>query len=501
MKRNDILKKSKIVEDLSQDEINWLNNPENERLVRRFILKNNNESDYQVNAKMGINNLINRIGLTDSGKIFSKIGNLIKNVFEDYNHVEDAKDIVKDLSNNNLLFDIKNISPTSMWSLRKNTSFSEQTKLFLIDLYDRDISFGRNSYGKGELFFALLLKGGRLSSHSHDDNGADIFAGESKIGIKSNGGRLDGRFPVNVFTIEQIKEILQKQQIKENYPKVYEFVRKNLKNYFNGSANSLDFELTEEGSKNWILFTEALISYTKEYDEGFSSWKNECEDYLLYIFTLMYKSLYHTETGTIVNIKEHIKKIIHLLENPKDSNTPKKIAREDFLLKSLLYVYKNKITGNNYLDYLILNRKVDNDVYAYCIPYGKNTNEVYIAEIWEDLFENHKVSFSKGDHTFTAPRIFLTIRGNPDVENIKDENVIKLKRSLFESITFEKSEDGNDVEINFEDGKSFNTDIYRAIEFAKNFNKKGYLTYINGELGDSEWLDDPSINSMFLRRF
>lgn len=98
MKRNDILKKSKIVEDLSQDEINWLNNPENERLVRRFILKNNNESDYQVNAKMGINNLINRIGLTNSGKIFSKIGNLIKNVFEDYNHVEDAKDIVKDLS-------------------------------------------------------------------------------------------------------------------------------------------------------------------------------------------------------------------------------------------------------------------------------------------------------------------------------------------------------------------------------------------------------------------
>lgn len=81
------------------------------------------------------------------------------------------------------------------------------------------------------------------------------------------------------------------------------------------------------------------------------------------------------------------------------------------------------------------------------------------------------------------------------------ENEIKLKRSLFESITFEKSEDGNDVEINFEDGKSFNTDIYRAIEFAKNFNKKGYLTYINGELGDSEWLDDPSINSMFLRRF
>lgn len=53
MKRNDILKKSKIVEDLSQDEINWLNNPENERLVRRFILKNNNESDYQVNAKNG----------------------------------------------------------------------------------------------------------------------------------------------------------------------------------------------------------------------------------------------------------------------------------------------------------------------------------------------------------------------------------------------------------------------------------------------------------------
>lgn len=502
MKRQEILNKMKLVEDFNQEEKDWLNDPENEDLIKKFILKKNTKSSYRIGSQISLNSIIDRIGLKrdryqkgdkkgeikhTTSKVSDKLAQIIQDVFEDYDHIADSREIVEDLNDNNNLINLEDIGYEKLWKL-SDTKFSDKTKLFLLDLYDRSKSFGRNSYGKGDLVFALILKNAKLSEHIEADAGADILIGDKRVEVKASGARMDSRFKLNTPTYQNYKDIFKTESKK--YPAIYEFVRKKaLEKCF--GTNSLDFELTEEKANNWIRFYSTLIalhpvdSAVDSNEDEKTTWEEECKDYLHSVLKTIIKFEYHTETGTDVGVDEYIDKIVDAIE----SSEAREASLQDFYLKSILYVTKNKVEGNQYLEALILSRKVNDDIYAYRIPYKDEAQKV--DDIWEYLINHNRISFSKGDHTFVAPRIRLNIK------NIKESFK---KRPLTEAITFEKSEDGNTVHIEFESGRNFDTNIHAAVDFAKNLNKKGYITYINGEVGETDWLDDDSVSGMFLRR-
>lgn len=445
-----------LAEALSRSEVEWLNKPENENLVKSFIAKNDNNSGVYnsiegINSKLG-NFLISRgffdySSFMNKNKKFNKESqlyfNIIKNCLYDVSNNSAAivNGIIDDLTYNAI--DIKKVEKNKIVKFSKISNFQEKTLEFLSKLYNT--TGGMMSFGKGELALSLAFKNGRMSPHSFKGNNADIDIFEDgtihNIEVKTDGGRLQGNFNVTPLTYMIVQEVANKcfSKYKDADNKL---IRKVLNTYSDKNIikTAQTYNFSKESIRNFLI-----PLYNSLYQDGpFTSKEDLDSAFTAFIDDLLARQYENVVNGTTLQARKigdrmlsSGQAITEILDKFKTNNSISdeevdSIYKEFIYYKYFIYILskcndgdafepeegKSKGGSKNIQYTLIVKMESENIKDMIMLILAVNQNN--FMSVIESLSKN--LIIRGGDKRLASPRIYLKVSDDSSVDSNLNES-------------------------------------------------------------------------------
>lgn len=325
-------------------------------------------------------------------------------------------------------------------------SYSPDTEAFLLNLYSKDLHFGANAIGAGEIVFALILKNARLLDHTSRNNKADILLetseGQATVEVKANGGMLAGSgIHVKPLGADKLR-IAIGEAIAASFPQALtRDTNKQFRDIFNQLSNHSAFS-----RKSYKSFWVELINWLQV--NLANATVEDLQNILTVSLIEVYKIIFNREVEDTfykydaqfeVDCQAFAEHLVSFATVENSPITVEKLLADDTSIRSMIYlgmsIMGEKDNQAKTTDYVIFcNKKAAekgsklSKIFAYAIDYAHDSyRDIY--NIWDTLITQKKFSPQARDNGVRGAITSVSIK-EADQEKYARQNATSSRASV-----------------------------------------------------------------------